>query len=495
MENTATFYGISLNFDKSIPYHPTKVKIQAYGDTNIDEIINIDDYTVDAEILFENVQGIYIEFLETPINTRYRLSSIDFGLTKEFKLNEIISSKETRAVDPISSILPRNEFRFEIINKDHIYDIDNPQGVYRFIENKKNPVKYYYGYELDDGSIEWVKGGEVLNTGEMRTDVSNNSSTVTFVTLDYINYMDDIYYYGKYENKTFYDLAVAVFENSELPLLEDGSPRYYIHDSLKNYSTNVPLPVTEGKNLLQMIANACMCSLYVDRDGIIRIEPIYSSNKEDFYLNYDKTFSSPTLIKKYPLTYAIHSTLSRVAPKSEEELLYETQIDYSEIPYEGYITLKLEYEASTDHRVVIPTDYDGVTRGEVISANFYARYAEIKVSGTYSFTVKLYGKPLRYSSRVIEVNENTSGEIVKIDNELINDLNHLYSYMSWIARYVKMQNKYQVSYVGNPEVDAGRYIEAQTRFITRASAILVEHTIDYNGALSGEATFFLENYR
>lgn len=476
------FYGLEIGFDTSLSYFPTKIEVSAYRSNILisDKVYDNNDYRIVIEDAYDLIDKLTIRILETKENTRARVAYINLGLSKEFELKDILSTTERKYIDSLSTNLPASDFKFKILNINHIYDIDNPQGFYKYIENSRNPVVYEYGYELDNGTIEWIKGGETLTVGEMSTSADSNNTTATFITLDYLNYMDDLYYLGEYKNSTFYDLAVSVFENSELPRTREGNPRYYVDESLKKYSTSIPLPVMEGKNLIKLIANACCCILYVDRNGIIRIEPM-NTEVEDFYLDFNKARTSPTLLKKYPLVFSIQTSLNSTTVSTTEELLLDVTL-----PETGTKDLEFTYTASSNVRVA-------VSNGTLNSSKLYARYGKLNVSANNNCNIKIYGKPLRFSTMVVSNNLNSTGEIFSIENELIDDFSQLEEYLVWLAKYAKIQNKYSVDYVGNPEIDAGRFITAQTRFKENGKSLITESNIYYNGALSGNITFFLDN--
>lgn len=98
--------------------------------------------------------------------------------------------------------------------------------------------------------------------------------------------MDTEYYKGTYNPNgvSFYDLAVRVLEDT-------GETDYYIDPRLKNLYTKNPLPRVETKQALQIIANACRCTLTQTRYGKSSIKSNFtpevsvSCNAEESYSN------------------------------------------------------------------------------------------------------------------------------------------------------------------------------------------------------------------
>ena len=484
LDKTASFYGIKVVLAPpgSSFYSITKLRVTARnGNTLVkDLIVDCNSTIVNIEEGFDNVNKIYLEAVEGKPNTRARIHYVELGIDKEFTGKNLISCEEKRYIDVLSTNLPINDFTFTISNINHEFDIDNPQGLYKYIENSTSVVEYFYEYELDNGEIERFKGGSVLSNGEMTTNISDNGTTATFVTLDHINNMDDVYYNGTcfwvYTDKltSYYDIA------EYLLIKEAGLSKgqFVLSDKLQRYSTRVPLPQLEIKNLLKLIANACMCVFYVDRDGVVHIEEM-NEESEDFYLDFNKSRTAPVLDKKYPLIHSIETYLNSTSYGDTEELIAETTLDMM-----GEYELEFTHEPFSQTNVV-------VTNGTWTGRTYYARRTIVNVEAQENCNVKVYGRRLVTTKQVQSRKLNDSGEVLYIENELIDNKSQLAAYLAWVEKYATMRNKYSVDYVGNPEVDVGRIITAQTRFKENAPAILTNNNIKFAGALSGHATFLL----
>ena len=64
--------------------------------------------------------------------------------------------------------------QFTILDYEHKYDPDNPAGIYAYVD-KNSPIEIQFGYELPDGSVEWLKPDNyVLNA---KPSAQNNQAT------------------------------------------------------------------------------------------------------------------------------------------------------------------------------------------------------------------------------------------------------------------------------------------------------------------------------
>jgi hypothetical protein len=95
---------------------------------------------------------------------------------------------------------------------------------------------------------------------------------------------------------TLFDIATAAFMQAELPVMFDGSERFYVDDSLKGSSTDFSGENTEYTilDVLEMIAHAGCCVFYQDRDGKVRIEP-HNENVTDYAIKQFHSYSHPEI--------------------------------------------------------------------------------------------------------------------------------------------------------------------------------------------------------
>ena len=220
---------------------------------------------------------------------RARVEEIFVGMNKVYSKTELFDYSHTQSVDPISTSLPKTEIKFSIDNVDGEYNPYNEQGMAKYLMARQE-VKARYGLKLNDGSVEWIKGGTFYLS---EWYAKQNGMSADFTARDLLEFMSTIYEESHdLSSRTLYDLAEKVLIAAELPLNDDGTVKWVIDESLKSITTTAPLPRDTLANCLQLIANAGECVLYQDRDGVLHIEPLkfdVTDYKIDSFNSYSKS--------------------------------------------------------------------------------------------------------------------------------------------------------------------------------------------------------------
>ena len=267
--------GVSLYFDKSVGEWPASVTIQFYLNNALVDTLTITDikdsfYTVWHKV--DEYDKVVITSGDTLPYRRFRLSTFLFGVTEIFENDVVISTQQSHDVDPLSRRLPAETLTFTIIDFDHKYDPDNPEGFYALVE-ENCPVSISFGYELDDESIEWVKPDRYLLNSRPKVE----SERVTFEAIGLLGTMNGMYYKSQPGTKTLYAMAEDILTEANLGLTIYGTQPWDIDNSLSSMQTTAILPIDSFRNNLQRIAHAACCRLYTDDDNIIHIAPFANS--------------------------------------------------------------------------------------------------------------------------------------------------------------------------------------------------------------------------
>ena len=201
---------------------------------------------------------------------RFRIQNIVFGIGITFENEKIVSAELRSSLSPISEYLPSVDFSLTIENMDKYYNVDNDDSAINYMETGQE-MEVYYGYTLNNGSIEWVKGATLF-----MQEWSADDKQAKFGAVDIFEYMQDEYKRGQYrpEGITLYDLAVDVFEDAGF-----SSDRYWIDPYLKKIVVHNPLPMVTHKECLQLIANAGRSVVMHSRDGIVMLKSSFEPEK------------------------------------------------------------------------------------------------------------------------------------------------------------------------------------------------------------------------
>lgn len=279
------FKGLTINFGENYP-----VDFDMVGaDGQVIEFRDNDMAEWSTEEVLYNTTFVGLVFykMKNP-QSRLRIYSIRFGYGLVYYNDSVMGSTLESYVSPIGADVPQIDFSVQLKNYDHYFNVDNPKSAINFLETGQE-MEIYYGYQLpDSGEIEWVRGNHLL-CSEWESD----DYTATIRCQDIFRNMDNEYYKGLYtsQGKSYYDLALEVIEDA-------GLTDYYIDPRLKNLYSKNPIPRVTHKEALQIIANACRCTLSQTRLGTVQIKSNFtpelaiSVNEEESYSNIANVLKS-----------------------------------------------------------------------------------------------------------------------------------------------------------------------------------------------------------
>lgn len=473
-----TTLGLTMVFDSIDKNYAKKLKVKAYRDSTM---IMDKDYTLssysDRLIFADNEKlvrwnKIEIYFIESSLPyRRIRVNQLLFGIMETYTDENLISAESKEKTTMINSELPTHTFKFTIDNMNKLFNPDNPQGWYRYILQQQ-PISYEWGYQLDDGTIEWILGGKMLLTGSV--EVGENQ--VSFSTTSLINYLTKVYKKGVYNSsgRSLYDLAVDVLEDSNI-----DSSQYNLWSGLKSIKTDAPLPKLEARQLLQIIATTGNCILFTNRENVINIQPFnYVLNPDG--MSYDFITSNPVV----KVQSELHNTIIYINHYSKEDNVSELFKNES-LEITGTKTIEIEYDLATDISATI-------TGGTIVSANYYGRYAMLKITNTGEDTIslKVSGKKINNSQTIDSKQFNDDGENIEYKNDLITQMvesSKETKLKDFIGNWYNNRNIYSFENRGDIVKDTREIIPIETDFSNSLIGYLVENNINYDGAWSGNS--------
>ena len=254
------FKGLTINFGENYP-----VDFDIIGDTNTVEFRDNDQAEFTTEEVFYQTTKIRIVFytMKNP-QSRLRVYSIRFGYGLVYYNDSVLDSKLETYVSPIGADVPQIDFSVTFKNYDRYFNVDNPNSAINYLETGQE-MDIMYGYQLPDSDeIEWVKG-QHLWCAEWESD--DNKAVIK--CQDIFRNMDGEYMYGMYaaNGKSYYQLATEILQDAGFE-----ADQYYLDPRLKNLYSKNPMPRVKHKEALQIIANACRCTLGQSREGKIQIK-------------------------------------------------------------------------------------------------------------------------------------------------------------------------------------------------------------------------------
>lgn len=265
--------GVTITWGNELSDYAARFRLTAYNGNSIVRTRTFDGEAgqIECDFVIANYNRITLEVLEWSLPHRHaRVQRIFFGLTRTFTKSELVSYEHEQTADLLSAALPKNAIVFSLNNVDGKWNPDNPTGDVRYLAERQE-IKARYGLKLDD-AIEWIEAGTFWVS---EWDTPSNGIEARFTARDALEFMNDRY--AGTLNGTLYEIALAAFEQSDMPALDNGKPRYRISDNLKEYradvATDQELNYTCAE-IAQLCANAACCVFYQDRQGVIRIEPL-----------------------------------------------------------------------------------------------------------------------------------------------------------------------------------------------------------------------------
>ncbi len=253
------FKGLTINFGENYP-----VDFDVIGSTGQTiEFRGNDKAEWSTEETLENTTYIKLRFytMKNP-QSRLRIYFIRFGYGLVYYNDSVMDSRLESYISPIGADVPQIDFSVQLKNYDHYFNVDNPKSAINYLETGQE-MDILYGYQLPDSDeIEWIQGNHLL-CSEWESD----DNTATIRCQDIFRNMDSEYVKGLYSQtgKSYYALAQEILRDA-------GVTKYYLDPRLKRLFTNNPIPRVQHKEALQIIANACRCSLAQTRYGDIQIK-------------------------------------------------------------------------------------------------------------------------------------------------------------------------------------------------------------------------------
>ncbi len=239
---------------------------------------------------------------------RARILEVDFGIVRTYTDSNIIKCSLIEELDLTTSKLPSAEFKFTVDNANREFNILNPEGFYKYLQQRQKIIAefgvdlgLYFEYSLLGKYLLW----------EWTSD--EGSLTATFTARTNLDLMSSFEYenLAPKSNYSLYQMAVDVFYIC-------GISDYSIDTALQNVATNGLVEKIDCRTLLQMIAMAGCANIFVNREGLIALK----ANSEALDTAVDdvrleQTYAEPQIVldketKSVAVTYWLDLSISGV---------------------------------------------------------------------------------------------------------------------------------------------------------------------------------------
>lgn len=471
------FPGLTFQFDDSMGDYPNSFRILAKKDS-----VSVFDKTYSPDTTYWEMEDqiplcneLSFYWLNSNIpHRRARLLSLTYGLVSRLGSDDIASCSSTKEIDLLSSKIPKQEFEFTLIDTQRRYDPENPSGLWEYLESRQ-PVNYQYGYELSDGSIEWIPWGLSYSTGDFDVSKSGIVAEVSVKCAGLADHLTMTYDEGVYSaaGRSLFDLATDVmkfagFENT-----------IELDNALKTIYTHNPLPSSKVNECLQLIANAGRCIMNHSRGGYIQILR-ENDSATGFDINFDKMTDTPTTTKIPPLR---NLSVEYNSIKVNSEVT--AAVNAVEISAPDAHEYTFTHQAYTNQKVEVSGGLSIVG-----TPKFYAYKTVVTLKGTGTVAINgnsLTENKIEYRKKYSDVGEDLSG----VSNTLIDNQTDAIAYANWVAAVTLRRNTYSAPDRGYPELDVGDSVNFTSNFANETPVTMVQQKLTYNGAIKGECQYII----
>jgi hypothetical protein len=229
---------------------------------------------------------------------RARILEVDFGIVKIYTDNNLIRLNLVEDLDLTSGQIPSAEFRFEVDNADRAFNILNPTGFYKYLQERQS-IYASVGIEHDDGSVNFIPLGEYF----LAEWTSNEGAlTATFTARTILDIMASY----PYENLTAREINLKQLAEEVFAICKVTS--YEIDSSLESVMTNGLVKRTDCKTVLQMIAIAGCSNIITTRTGVIKLVKADTIGEAQDSITFDNVYNEPQIqlekiVKTAEVTY------------------------------------------------------------------------------------------------------------------------------------------------------------------------------------------------
>lgn len=136
-------------------------------------------------------------------------------------------------------------------------------------------------------------------------------------------------------------------------------------------------------------------------------------------------------------------------------------------------------EASYD----ISVTADGAEVAVLDSSSYYVTVEVSGLTGECEFVVD--GKAYVVTNKIVSKTINTTGTIEQWSNPLISEADLAELQADWLGNYFANNIEYEISYRGEPRLDAGDIVFLENNYVSNLQIQLYERKLNFNGSLSG----------
>lgn len=290
------YYDLKNNLLKDLDFTPDKYKYICKG-------------------VVENYGKIIITFYSTNNPYRYlKLYKILYGAEIVFEGDNLMSANVLEEIDLLSSEISINTMDFTAYSEDDDFNIINPQGFYRLLQQRQKL----------EATETFIKEDKVKNMGTFYLDkwANEKDKTMKFSAIDLIGVIDKTDFNGgMYTNILFKDLIEEIFTSAELE-----NDEYEIQEELKNLTLTGHIPICSHREALQQAVFAIGAVADCSRSEKIKIYKVENA-EENNVIEKTNIFQGTKTIEQNELVTGVEIVSHNYRKGTESEKVYDGTVD------------------------------------------------------------------------------------------------------------------------------------------------------------------------
>lgn len=467
--------GVTITFDPAANEYAADFDIAVYG---------ADDQLIHDESIVGNTASIYLmeralEGYKKVVVTikrwrtgyrRARIAEIDFGIVREYSGDNLINLNLLEEISPTNEILPAGEFKFIVDNSSREFNILNPEGFYRFLQQRQEAM-LELGVEVATDIFEFVQIGRYYlvdwqsDEGALTTTFTARAAIGTFLEEEYLE--------AVLGSRSLYALAEEILLRTKVP--------YEIGEALQNIYSSGYMPKMTLREALQHVGIMSRAAIYCTREGAICIKRLGNTAVDS--ITFDNVYQEPQ-VKLDRLVTAIDILVNTYFEGSEEKEILNTTL-----PINGEETVYLEYGTP-----VYNVDA-GVTVAGAESYSIIGKYnngIRLTLTGASNVSVVITGKELLTTKTTYTLknaqDKKEEGVTLKVDNPLINDAQTARGVAEWLLTQYNQRAVYETNWQQNPALECGDIVLVEDSYGANKPSLITKQEYDYQGYLFGKTT-------
>lgn len=461
--------GFTIIFDEKASQHASDFKIEIFDALNLlvgEE--NVVGNTLDRHVSETPVDGykrVRITFTKTHLPfRRVRVTELVFGVIRTFNKDNVTDFALLNELSPTMENLPAGELSLTIENLDRKYNMINPDGVYRYLqEGQKITAEIGVGDRRDN--LEYANVGTYYYTSSTAED---SSMTAQIVAHDRIYRLDrGLYRKGINGTDTVGNIVNDIIADSGADLTAS------IPANIANRVIGRNIPIVSHREALRMVAQAAMCTCFVNRDDTLVFTELIETTPADT-LNNDNMYS-PAKVSIGEYINTVEATAYSVYVDSWDD---PAEIYKAEIAIYGTKDVWITYDGA---QITSPT----IAGGVINNAEYYLYACKLTITATAEVELILNGHKVELLEtlyRAQNLNGNTES-VKKVQNPLVRK-EFAQDFAGWNLAIEQKRVKYSLAGRGNPESEIGNTIKIYDAYSENRNAIIIKQEYEFDGALS-----------